>query len=165
MNPFEEKHQSYLEEKFGSRVSFHKTERKLYGHDIAALPSLIRPLVGNTTPDAVVQPETEKELVELVRWARENNIPLTPRGKELKVEYDRLFSGLREESICLVESFYKPWTRDAHCPLPFASERGLLMGDSAIHLLAIYQQCGLEVSEEFKGYPDHIVMKLEFLSL
>ncbi len=81
MSPFGEKHQSYLEEKFGSRVSFHRTERKLYGHDIAALPSLIRPLVGNTTPDAVVQPETEGELVELVRWAREHNIPLTPRGK------------------------------------------------------------------------------------
>ena len=60
---------------------FDKTERKLYGHDIAALPSLIKPLLGNTTPDAVVQPETEKELVGLVRWARENNIPLTPRGK------------------------------------------------------------------------------------
>jgi Fe-S oxidoreductase/FAD/FMN-containing dehydrogenase len=81
MSQFCEKHQSYFEEKFGSRVSFHKTERKLYGHDIAALPSLIKPLLGNTTPDAVVQPETEEELVELVRWARENHIPLTPRGK------------------------------------------------------------------------------------
>jgi Fe-S oxidoreductase/FAD/FMN-containing dehydrogenase len=81
MSQLGERHQSYLEEKFGSRVSFHKTERKLYGHDIAALPSLIKPLLGNTTPDAVVQPEVEKELVELVRWAQENNIPLTPRGK------------------------------------------------------------------------------------
>jgi TorA maturation chaperone TorD len=84
--------------------------------------------------------------------------------EDLKVEYDRLFSGLSEESISLVESFYKPWTLDARCPLPFASERGLLMGDSAVHLLAIYQQCGLEVSEEFKSCPDHIVMELEFLS-
>jgi Fe-S oxidoreductase/FAD/FMN-containing dehydrogenase len=81
MSQFGKKHQSYLEQKFGSRVSFHKTERKLYGHDIAALPSLIKPLLGNTTPDAVVQPETEAELVELIRWARENDIPLTPRGK------------------------------------------------------------------------------------
>jgi Fe-S oxidoreductase/FAD/FMN-containing dehydrogenase len=81
MSQFGKMHQSYLEKKFGSRVSFHKTERKLYGHDIAALPSLIKPLLGNTTPDAVVQPETEEELIALVRWARENNIPLTPRGK------------------------------------------------------------------------------------
>jgi Fe-S oxidoreductase/FAD/FMN-containing dehydrogenase len=81
MRKFNEKHRSYLQEKFQSRVSFDKTERKLYGHDIAALPRLIKPLLGNTTPDAVVQPETEEELVDLVRWARENNIPLTPRGK------------------------------------------------------------------------------------
>jgi len=43
-------HRRYLEEKFGRRVSFHKTERKLYGHDIATLPSLVKPLVGNTIP-------------------------------------------------------------------------------------------------------------------
>lgn len=81
MNQFGERHQSYLREKFEGRASFDKTERKLYGHDIAALPSLVKPLLGNTTPDAVVQPEAEAELVDLVRWARENNIPLTPRGK------------------------------------------------------------------------------------
>ena len=75
------KQQSYLEGKFGNRVNFRKTERKLYGHDIAAMPSLIKPLVGNTIPEAVVQPGTEQELAELVRWATQNNVPLTPRGK------------------------------------------------------------------------------------
>ena len=84
--------------------------------------------------------------------------------RDLKNEYGRLFSGLSGEGISLVESFYKPWTQDPHCSLPFASERGLLMGDSALHLLEIYRQCGLEVSEEFKGCPDHIAMELEFLS-
>ena len=93
---------------------------------------------------------------------------LSKRGDEnlledLKDEYGRLFLGLSEENVCLVESFYKPWTQDPHCPLPFASERGLLMGDSALHLLEIYRQCGLEISEEFKGCPDHITMELEFL--
>jgi Fe-S oxidoreductase/FAD/FMN-containing dehydrogenase len=73
--------QSYLEQKFGSRVSFRKVERKLYGHDIAAMPGLFKPLIGDTTPEAVVQPETEAELVELVRWAVANNVPLTPRAK------------------------------------------------------------------------------------
>ena len=72
---------SYLEGKFGDRVSFNRTERKLYGHDIAEIPSLIKPLVGDTTPDAVVQPQSEEELVELVKWAVKNNVPLTPRGK------------------------------------------------------------------------------------
>jgi Fe-S oxidoreductase/FAD/FMN-containing dehydrogenase len=81
MGKISEKQRSYLEEKFGSRVCFRKTERKLYGHDIAAMPGLIKPLVGSTIPEAVVQPETEEELVELVRWANEHRVPLTPRGK------------------------------------------------------------------------------------
>jgi Fe-S oxidoreductase/FAD/FMN-containing dehydrogenase len=68
-------------EKFGSRMTLDKTERMLYGHDIAAMPNLIKPLVGNTTPDAVVQPKNEEELVEIVRWAYQEDIPITPRGK------------------------------------------------------------------------------------
>lgn len=81
MTQFNEKHKAFLQEKFGSRISFDKRERKLYGHDIAALPGLVKPLLGSTIPDAVVQPGDEKELVSLVHWAQENNIPLTPRGK------------------------------------------------------------------------------------
>jgi FAD/FMN-containing dehydrogenase len=72
---------SQLTQQFGNRVSFNRTERKLYGHDIAAMPGLIKPLVGGTVPDAVVQPKTEEELIELVRWAAEKKVPLTPRGK------------------------------------------------------------------------------------
>jgi len=75
------KHRLYLEEKFGNRVSFHKTERKLYGHDIAEVPRLIKPLIGNTTPEAVVQPVSEEELIDLLQWASKNKIALTPRGK------------------------------------------------------------------------------------
>jgi Fe-S oxidoreductase/FAD/FMN-containing dehydrogenase len=72
---------SHLERAFGDRVCFRKSERRLYGHDIAAVPGLIKPLIGDTTPEAVVQPETEEELSELVRWASRYRVPLTPRGK------------------------------------------------------------------------------------
>jgi len=81
MSKITKEHRNYLEKEFGSRVCFRRTERKLYGHDIAALPGLIKPLTGDTTPEAVVQPVSEQELIKLVRWARENRIPLTPRGK------------------------------------------------------------------------------------
>jgi TorA maturation chaperone TorD len=85
--------------------------------------------------------------------------------RDLKEEHDRLFSSESgSEKISLVESFYKPWTQDPHCPLPFATEKGLLMGDSALHLLALYQQCGLELDGEYRGMPDHLAMELEFLS-
>jgi Fe-S oxidoreductase/FAD/FMN-containing dehydrogenase len=73
--------QKFLREKFGNRVSFDRLERKLYSHDIGAMPSLIKPLVGGTTPEGIVQPETEAELAEIVRWAYEKRIPVTPRAK------------------------------------------------------------------------------------
>jgi len=75
------KHKKYLEQKFGDRMSLNKTERKLYSHDIAEMPGIIKPLIGNTIPEVVVQPDNEQELVELVRWASEHKVPLTPRGK------------------------------------------------------------------------------------
>jgi TorA maturation chaperone TorD len=84
--------------------------------------------------------------------------------KDLKGEYHRLFSDTGTERISLVESFYKPWTLDPHCSLPFAKEKGFLMGDSAIHLSAIFQQCEIEVAKPFKGMPDHVIIELEFLS-
>jgi len=83
---------------------------------------------------------------------------------ELKDAHERLFSGVNGERISLVESFYKPWTKDPRCLLPFASEQGLLMGDSALHLREVYRQCNLEVGEEFRNTPDHLCMELEFLS-
>src|SRR4030043_1729104 len=81
MSAINSKQKSYLETRFGNRVNFRRTERKLYGHDIAAMPAIIRPFIGDTVPEAVVQPASEAELVELVRWAAANNVPLTPRGK------------------------------------------------------------------------------------
>ena len=83
---------------------------------------------------------------------------------DLKEEYDRLFSDTGAERISLVESFYKPWTRDPHCTLPCATDKGFLMGNSAIHLSMIYGECGLEPETLFKGMPDHLVIELEFLS-
>jgi TorA maturation chaperone TorD len=83
---------------------------------------------------------------------------------DLRREYDRLFGDLRGERISLVESTYKAWTRDETCTLSIAGEKGLLMGDSALHLLEICRTLDLEVPEEFCGTPDHLVLELELLS-
>src|SRR5664280_17046 len=72
---------AFLAELFGERVTFDKTERKLYGHDIAAMPSMVKPVIGNTVPDAVVQPRSAEQLARLMAWASDNEITLTPRGK------------------------------------------------------------------------------------
>jgi TorA maturation chaperone TorD len=84
--------------------------------------------------------------------------------RDLKEEHYRLFSDTGDERISLAESYYKPWSQDPHCSLPFAKEKGFLMGDSAIHLSTLFQHCGLEVAEPFKGMPDHIIIEMEFLS-
>ena len=81
MGKIDTKEKKYLEEKFGNRVNFRHTERKLYGHDIAAIPGIVKPFIGETIPDAVVQPQSEEELSGLIKWAAANRIPLTPRGK------------------------------------------------------------------------------------
>ena len=67
---------AFLEDRFGKRVNFDRLERKLYSHDIASIPSLVRPLIGNTIPRAVVLIDSEAELVDLVKWANKHKIPL-----------------------------------------------------------------------------------------
>ena len=89
-------------------------------------------------------------------------------GADLSVlqrEYDRLFAGLLGQRISLVESTYKPWTGDGSCALSFAGDRGLFVGDAALHMGEIYRRLSLEVPEEFRSTPDHLLLELEFLSL
>ena len=81
MSQLSKKNRLWLEEAFGPRVNFSPTERLLYSHDIAEVPGLFKPLVGDAVPDAVVQPASEEELVKLIRWASDKKIPLVPRGK------------------------------------------------------------------------------------
>ena len=83
----------------------------------------------------------------------------------LQKEYDRLFAGLPGQKISLVESTYKPWTGDGSCALAFAGDKGLLMGDAALHMRELYRQSSLEVPEDLRSTPDHLLLELEFLSL
>ncbi len=68
-----------LERIFGDRVTFDRVERMLYSHDVANLPTAVEKMVLKTA-DAVVQPETADEVIELVKLATQKKIPLTPRG-------------------------------------------------------------------------------------
>lgn len=83
----------------------------------------------------------------------------------LQEEYERLFGPWEGERISLVESTYKPWTTDKGCGMVFAASRGLVMGDSALHMEAIYRELSLEVPEAFGSMPDHLVLEMEFLAL
>jgi Fe-S oxidoreductase/FAD/FMN-containing dehydrogenase len=81
MSSLSKRQQQELTELFGERATFDKTERKLYGHDVAAMPSMVKPVIGDTTPDAVVQPKSEEQLAALMKWASAARVALTPRGK------------------------------------------------------------------------------------
>ena len=76
-NPAE---QDMLSAIFKERVNFERLERKMYSHDVASLPRLVKPMLGSTMPAAVVKPENEDELVELVKFASARKVPLVPRG-------------------------------------------------------------------------------------
>lgn len=72
-------YQKALEARFGDRVSFEKTERLVYSHDTASLPKMVKQTL-KTVPDAVVQPLNTSDIIFITKFAREHNIPLTPRG-------------------------------------------------------------------------------------
>jgi hypothetical protein len=46
---------------FDHRMTFDSIERRLCSHDTGVFPKLVHPLVGNTMPAAVVQPQSEDE--------------------------------------------------------------------------------------------------------
>ncbi len=72
---------SALKEKFQNRVSFDELERRIYAHDMAAIPEMVKPLVGNPIPGGIVQPESEEELLAIIELAIGNSVSLIPRGK------------------------------------------------------------------------------------
>ncbi len=102
MGKLKDSHKVFLKEKFGERVNFDKTECKLYAHDIAAMPSLFKPLIGNSIPEGIIQPESEVELIELVQWAQKNQVALTPRGRATSG-----YGGVIPRGRGLVVDFYR----------------------------------------------------------
>ncbi len=83
-------------------------------------------------------------------------------------EWDELWDdelNYNNPRINLIESVYKPWTVDESCQMPFADEKGFLMGDWAHHMLHLYEQLDFELPESFSHCPDHLMLELEFMSL
>ncbi|MDD5288311.1 MAG: FAD-binding and (Fe-S)-binding domain-containing protein [Dehalococcoidales bacterium] len=71
--------QAQLKNRFEERVSFDHTEMLLYSHDTASLPGMIKSMVNNI-PEAVVQPLNTDDVIFVTKFARQHNIPITPRG-------------------------------------------------------------------------------------
>lgn len=69
-----------IEALFGPRASFDRLERALYSHDVGVMPRLVKPFTGVGLAGAVVQPVSEKEIVQLMQIASRRNLSVTPRG-------------------------------------------------------------------------------------
>ena len=42
----------FLKDTFGPRVTFDDMERRVYGHDVASIPAMVKPFIGKTKPGA-----------------------------------------------------------------------------------------------------------------
>ena len=74
---------------------------------------------------------------------------------DLSVEYNRLFVGPGKLPCPPYESVYRT-DRDA-------GEIGTLMGPSVWDVKNRYAEAGLEISKDFRDYPDHVAVELEFM--
>jgi FAD/FMN-containing dehydrogenase len=69
-----------LSEVFGEYINVDKRELHYYNHDIGALPPLVKKVLGNTNPAAVVKIRSEGDAVKLLKFANLHKIPVVPRA-------------------------------------------------------------------------------------
>lgn len=87
-----------------------------------------------------------------------------PELKEWQQHWQEFFN-INNPKLKLIESVYKPWTIDESCGMPFADDKGYIMGDWAHHMLHLYSLLDFEIPEKFSFCPDHLILELEFMSI
>lgn len=92
---------------------------------------------------------------------KSNNLPDLNKWKALWQEY----LDINNPGLKLIESVYKPWTIDESCGMPFADDKGYIMGDWAHHMLHLYDLLDFKIPEEYSFCPDHLILELEFMSI
>jgi len=65
--------------KDAGKFSSELIERVAYSHDLAPLPEFVR-FLFDTLPDAIIQPQSPEEVVEIMSIAKREKIPIIPRG-------------------------------------------------------------------------------------
>jgi FAD/FMN-containing dehydrogenase len=63
------------------RARFDRRERRVYSHDTGVLPGPFQLIAGPSLADGIAQPETEDQVIRLVRYALAEGILIVPRGK------------------------------------------------------------------------------------
>ena len=63
-----------------SRLRTGYFERRIYSRDLARVPAVMEKALFHSTPHLVVQPGAESDILEILNFAREQNLPVYPRG-------------------------------------------------------------------------------------
>ncbi len=121
--------------------------------------------------------ETIQELPDIVAFVAEAfsvlNCPAPPELLQdwpvpaaelaaLTKAYCQSFYSPSETRVLPLESVYRPWTNDQSATMPGAHDRGYLLSDAAVHMLALYDIYGLTLPESYHASPDHLCLQLEF---
>lgn len=69
-----------LKDHFGDyqHVNFEWEERVIYSHDMGSLPQVIDRMI-DTVPQAVVKIRNEEDILYMVQFSKQYQVPLTPR--------------------------------------------------------------------------------------
>jgi putative dimethyl sulfoxide reductase chaperone len=112
-----------------------------YGEPTAELPALLRDTLEHLAPMGVEVASLANELTAIAQRSDH---------QELLKDYAKLFVGPFQLLAPPFGSVY-------------LDEDGRLMGDSTMDAVRFYQLAGLDMAENFKMPPDHVVAELEFL--
>ena len=136
----------------GEALVFESLGRLLYEElDKAWLQSLLKEDVFEDVPFGAEQHETKLGLELLQNWARENEAGISDKSfDDLRVDYTRLFVGIKKVLAPLWESVY------------FNQDR-MVFQEQTLQVRAWYRRFGLEPEKLYKEPDDHIGLELLFL--
>lgn len=89
--------------------------------------------------------------------------PAMPTEQEYGLFCRQVLTAGFPTSALPVESFYKTWSSTG-AQVPFGRTGKCYGGDSAQHMLYLFDRFGFEVPEEFKAMPDHLSCILALLA-
>ena len=69
-----------IKEKYGRRATDSSLDKELYSRDLAPVPAKVVKPFFQTVPDLIIRPATPDEVVDIVRLAAQEGIPITPRA-------------------------------------------------------------------------------------
>ena len=105
--------------------------------------------------------ESVKELFSIDFFIEE---VLPENYEEFRELYMSSIGSTQKNAALPIESLYKQWTLDETCTLPFARDKGYILGDSALHINYLLEKLKIEIPNELQGMPDHLAILLELLA-